>query len=291
MPTDPAPARFVAEVEALTSGRAFVELTGWRLVEVTGEDARAWLHDLVTADVRTMGPWTARRTLILTPTGRIRADLHVVATDAGFLLVQAPDQPDGADRILAPYVLSSDVSLSDASERRSAFAVLGAADLAGAEWWTPSVLDDGAGAVTPAGEPAGRLRAALLAEEGLLEASTAALEHWRIRRGIPRMGPDFGTDALPAEAGLEAAIDFTKGCFLGQESVAKVRNLGHPPRAVVPVRSRGAVRVGMPVFARDTQVGEVTSVASDGDVDAIVRVRWAAASDELSTPVGPLTLR
>jgi len=290
VPIEPSTAAIDAEAEALASGRAFVALDGWRLIEVRGADARAWLHDLVTADVRTLEPWTARRTLLLTPTGRIRADLQVAAADDGVLLLQAPDQPEPVDRILAPYVLSSDVSLDDASERVTAFAVLGAGDLAGAGWWTPSVLGEGAGVITPAGEPAERLRAALLAE-GLLPASAEAVERWRIRRGSPRMGPDFGNDALPAEAGLESVIDFTKGCFLGQESVAKVRNLGHPPRAIVPVRSRAPLSVGMPVFARGAVVGEVTSVAANGNVDAIARVRWAAAADDLSTEAGPLNLR
>lgn len=275
---------------ALEASRAFATLDLWRFVIVTGGDARTWLHDLVTADVRTLEPGTARRTLILTPTGRIRADLTVAATAEGFLLLQAPDQPDPVERVLAPYVLSSDVTLEDVSTRLAAFAVLGAGDLAGAEWWTPSVLGEGVGAVTSAGEPAERLRTALLGED-LVEASPDAVEHWRIRRGSPRMGPDFGTDALPAEVGLEGTIDFTKGCFLGQESVAKVRNLGHPPRAIVSVRSRAPLQVGMPVLARGSEVGEVTSVAADGEIDAIVRVRWAAAGDELSTIAGPLTLR
>ena len=277
------------QVAAIEAGRAFVELRGWRLVTVTGDDARTWLHDLVTADVRTLQPGTARRTLILTPTGRIRADLHAVEIDDGFLLLQAPDQPDAADRILAPYVLSSDVRLEDASDRRSAFAVLGAGGLDGPWWSSPSVLGVGAGAVTEAGEPANRLRSDLL-DEDLPEVSWDAIERWRIHRGTPRMGPDFGTDALPAEAGLEGVIDFTKGCFLGQESVAKVRNLGHPRRAIVPVRSGATVLVGMPVLAGGSEVGAVTSVAGDSG-DAIVRVRWAAAGEELSTAVGPLTLR
>jgi folate-binding protein YgfZ len=214
----------------------------------------------------------------------------VASIEDRFLLLQAPDQPDPADRILSPYVLSSDVVLEDASDRLTAFAVLGAADLGDASWWSPSVLGAGAGAVAPTGEPADRLRAALRAED-LEEVSADAVERWRIHRGWPRMGPDFGTDALPAEAGLEGTIDFTKGCFLGQESVAKVRNLGHPPRAILPVRSRAPIGIGMPVLAGSERVGEVTSVAGDGESDAIVRIRWAAASRDLSTPAGPLILR
>ena len=61
-----------------------------------------------------------------------------------------------------------------------------------------------------------------------------AYELWRIARGDPRMGVDFEAGSLPAESGLERLIDMTKGCFLGQESVAKIRNLGHPPTVLAP---------------------------------------------------------
>jgi folate-binding protein YgfZ len=285
----------LAQLEALERERAFAELGGWRLLAVRGADARGWLHDLVTADVRTLEPGAARRSLVLSPTGRIRADLHVALHGDGFLVLQDPVQPDPVEPILAPYVLSADVELVDVSDRLAAFAVLGR-DVReeGATVWTPSPLGVGAGVVVDAGEPVRRLRAALAAD--LVEALPEALERWRIRRGIPRMGSDFGTDALPAEAGLEGAIDFTKGCFLGQESVAKVRNLGHPPRVILSVRSGSPLAVGMPVrsgdaTAGDATVGEVTSVAADDGSLGIVRVRWEAADVRLVTPVGPLFLR
>ena len=103
---------------------------------------------------------------------------------------------------------------------------------------------------------------------------------------------DFGADALPAEAGLEDAIDFTKGCFLGQESVAKVRNLGHPPRVLLLLRSDAPMSAGAPVLKDGVGVGEVTSVAESTDgTDAIARVRWDAASGPLETRGRPLSLR
>ena len=71
-----------------------------------------------------------------------------------------------------------------------------------------------------------------------------AVEVWRIRAGRPRMGADFDRTAIPAEAGLEALIDTTKGCFLGQESVARVRNLGHPPRVLRHLQGDGQVDAG-----------------------------------------------
>jgi folate-binding protein YgfZ len=97
------------------------------------------------------------------------------------------------------------------------------------------------------------------------------------------MGADFGPDALPAEVGLESAIDVTKGCFLGQESVARVRNLGHPPRVLRHVRSTTTLEAGGPVIDDDEVAGVVTSAASDGaGTVAIVRVRWASASADLT---------
>jgi folate-binding protein YgfZ len=216
--------------------------------------------------------------------------VQVVARRDGFLLVQDGDQPDPVDTILDPYVLSSDVELDDVSGRYVAFAVLGGEAAEDGDAWTPSPVEVGAGLLAATGEPARRLRAGFRAD-GLTEAFPAALERWRIRRGVPRMGVDLGTDALPAEAGLDSAIDFTKGCFLGQESVAKVRNLGHPPRAVLPVRSERALRVGMPVEADGATVGEVTSVADDDPTLAIARVRWQAAGARLRTTSGPLSLR
>lgn len=266
------------QVDALEDGSAFAELSTWRAMAVRGDDAGAWLHDLVTADVEGLEPGQSHRSLLLTPTGRIRADFHIARTDDGFLLLQASDQTEAVDTILAPYVLSSDVELEDRTER-SAVVV------------TPSVLGAGFDLVLPPGAPVLRLRERLQ-EQGLVEVNPEDIETWRIRRGIARMGADFGPDALPAEAGLEGTIDLTKGCFLGQESVAKVRNLGHPPRVLRLVRSGAAIRSGAPVLARGVTVGEVTSAAErNGETDAIVRIRWDAASEPLSTEAGPLSLR
>jgi tRNA-modifying protein YgfZ len=280
------------QLDALEEGRAFAELVDWRKIAVRGGDARAWLHDLVTADVEGLGAGHARRSLLLTPTGRIRADFHVANDGGSFLLLQAGDQPEPVDTILAPYVLSSDVEVEDRTDRLALFAVLGgaAADDDGASVSSPSVLGPGRNVVV-ASDQARRIRARLTGL-GLDDASLDALESWRIRRGLPQMGRDFDRDSLPAEAGLEHTIDFSKGCFLGQESVAKVRNLGHPPRIVRHARSSAPVREGATVLATGSPVGEVTSAAVvDGATELIVRVRWEAAGKVLSTAEGPLHLR
>jgi folate-binding protein YgfZ len=274
------------------SERWFAELAGWRTIVVRGSAARRWLNDLVTADVQGLADGRSRRSLLLTPTGRIRADLHVAAVNGSFLLLQGPGQPEAVDAILGPYVLSSDVELIDRSERSVILGVLGRTPAPdGALVLAPSVLGSGHDVIVTAGEPERRLRDRLV-DRGWVEMGSGDLERWWIGNGIVRMGVDFGTDALPAEAGLEDAIDLTKGCFLGQESVAKVHNLGHPRRILLPVRSRRPMRPGDPVRAEGETIGEVTSaVERDGQTDAIVRVRWDAASRPMSTDGGHLSLR
>lgn len=101
------------QVRALDEGRAFVDGSGLRMVEVGGGDAAAWLNDLVTAGVEDLAENEAVRSLLLTPTGRVRADFHVARASERFLLLQDPDQPKAIDDLLEPYVLSSDVALRD----------------------------------------------------------------------------------------------------------------------------------------------------------------------------------
>jgi folate-binding protein YgfZ len=266
------------ELEALDEERAFVELSGWRTVELSGADASGWLHDLLTADVASLEAGESRRTLLLSATGRIRADLAVARRGEDLLLLQPTDQPQDIGSLLAPYTLSSAVVLSDSTNASTVFSVLGRAaeriDRPGLE---PSVLGPGLDIVTGADGEAGAMRDELLTT-GLVEVGPAAIEVWRIRRGLARMGADFDQNSLPAEAGLESAIAFEKGCFLGQESAAKIRNLGHPPRVLRHVWSEGPLAPGDPVLAGPTPVGTVTSAAPEsGRNVGLVRVRWEAA--------------
>ncbi|HET7928017.1 MAG TPA: hypothetical protein VFM40_00525, partial [Actinomycetota bacterium] len=104
-------AAFDEQLEALERERAFVDLRGWGLTEVRGADALGWLNDLVTASVGGLAEGEALRSFLLSPTGRIRADVRVLRAreGAGFLLLQDTAQPETIADLLAPYILSSDV--------------------------------------------------------------------------------------------------------------------------------------------------------------------------------------
>ncbi|MDQ3210129.1 MAG: hypothetical protein M3Q20_02965 [Actinomycetota bacterium] len=266
------------EIAALAEGRAAVDLSSYRKVQVQGSDARRWLHDLVTTDVASLTPGQARRSLLLDPTGHIRADVHVACDDDGFWLLQASDQLVHIGEALAPFVLSSDVRLADMTSERG-LASLGGEDTQG---FAPSTLGRGHDLLVGAG-----------ADLGALTDHTAvgadAVEVLRIREGRARMGHDFDGTSIPAEAGLEVLIDITKGCFLGQESVARVRNLGHPPRVLLHLTSPQAVAPGAEIAnpAGET-IGVVTSAATAeaGGTVLLASVRWAARDGTLLGPDG-----
>jgi folate-binding protein YgfZ len=232
---------------------AIVDLSSWRKVLVTGSDALDWLEDLVSAGLTEIRQQEARRSLLLTPTGRIRADFHVTPYEDGYLLLQDPVQPRAIDEVLAPYVLSSDVDLEELSD----------------------------------GPTAGRWSSDVLVPVGSTLYGPMDLEQfdeWRTRHGIPRFGIDLDDDSLPQEAGWDRFIDFTKGCFMGQEAMAKIRALGgHPTRVVLALRTKESVRAGDPLLAGGREVGVVTSAADDC---VLARVSWDARNSALRTANG-----
>jgi tRNA-modifying protein YgfZ len=262
-------------LERLRAGQAFVDLSHWRMVAVGGAEALTWLDALVSADLGGLAPGRAVHSLFLSPTGRIRAEFTAAAPGEAIVLLQDPDQRSILD-VLSPYVLSSDVELEDRSGRFGLFAFPARSsplDLSGTAYSAPSCQGPGVDVITLSQHPesfASRL------SESFAQASLDDLETWRILEGRPRFGVD-GLDAdLPQEAGLADAVSFDKGCFTGQEAVAKVRNLGHPRRLVVHLEARAPLTTGDRLVVDGTDAGELTSVAAEsGRWVALGRVAWA----------------
>jgi tRNA-modifying protein YgfZ len=265
-------------LKALREGRAVVDLTGWRKALVRGTDAAAWLNDILTSELSGLMAGEGRRTLLLSPTGRVRADLTVTPYRDGFLLLQDSIQAASIRDALAPYVLSSDVELADLSNTVG-LAAVPEASLEGMPTFRPSPLGTGFGVVVEEGSSPDL--------PGLVAATPEDFDTYRIELGVPRVGVDLGEDSLPHEAPLEEAIAQDKGCFLGQEAVAKVRNLGHPPFVVVALRGPAGLERGDPVVANGAEAGRITSaVGLDGGTAALARIRWAAREAALVTERG-----
>jgi len=227
-----------------------IDLAQWRRVFLSGSDAAEWLNDLVSAGI----DGESRRSLLLTPTGRIRADFHVLPQAEGFLLIQDPVQPKPIEQLLAPYILSSDATVQAPTDRGPQVAT----------WWGDTLKEVKTGFPPP--------------------MSLENFDVWRILQGIPRFGMDLDEDSLPQEAGWERFIDFTKGCFMGQEAMAKIRNMGgHPTRVVRALISDREIAVGEPIVADGVRAGAVTSAEG---MYIIGRVRWDARDETLRTEGG-----
>jgi folate-binding protein YgfZ len=263
------------------------DLSSWRAIAADGADGAAWLNDLVSADTSTLRPGEAARSLLLSPTGRVRAEFTVARTHEGLLLLQDPAQPKLVDALLAPYVLSSDVTLSDRTGQFALFAfptLTTAPEREGTSASAPSCLGAGVDLIAPVSR-----HDSLLAElqKDFTLADPDDLEAWRVDAGIPWFGSDATEDDLPQECGLASAVSFEKGCYLGQEAVAKVRNLGHPRRVLLPLETTSPTSPGDLVCANGSEAGTVTSAARAADRFVLLaKVRWDARDERLQTATG-----
>ena len=225
-------------VELLASGKAFADLTSWRKIAVSGADAVDWLNDLISADISDLASGRARRSLLLSRTGAVQAEFTVAVPGGNLLLIQDPEQPSVQD-LLERYVLSSDVELEDRTDQLALFAFPGRTsepDAPGTEVSVPSALGAGVALVALAEDHEPILsRLSKVYPVG----SPEDVEAWRIGAGIPRLGVDILDGDLPQEAGLREEVSLHKGCYLGQEAVAKLENLGRPRRVVVPFEAAG----------------------------------------------------
>jgi hypothetical protein len=274
-------------VEELVSGSAFVDVSSRRTIAVSGSQALEWLNDLVSAGLDDLAPGRSRPSLLLSPTGAVLAAFTVALVGGSIVLIQDPRQPRSIAGLLEPYVLSSDVRLDDRTGELAIFAFPGRTDVPdapGADPSAPSCLGVGADVISVA-EEHDRVLASLSAAAS--RASDDDAEAWRVAAAIPAVGVDTAEGDLPAECRLEEAVSFDKGCYLGQEAVARTRNLGHPRRLLVAVEGDGAVAPGDVVHAGDGETGSVTSTARvDGRTLALARIRWEHRDAPLRTAAG-----
>lgn len=272
----------------LEEGCGLADLSSSDWLEMRGEDRHRFLNGLITADVRDLEGGESRYGLFATIKGRILADVTVVAHDDGFWLRLPAGRGDAIREHLVEHVITDRVEVEPCDDR-GALLLLGAAAAAclksaledeqplpepGAH--RPAVL--GGTEVTVLAEPrlglpgwslwaGGDDLAALfrwLADrEGIEPIGSEAVERLRIERGIPRFGRDFGLETFPQEVGLDGAVSYEKGCYLGQEVIARIHYRGGVQRQLVRLAGEGAElpAVGETLVLEGEEVGELTSRA------------------------------
>jgi folate-binding protein YgfZ len=217
-----------AEQRALAAGGALVDRSHREVVRISGPDRLKWLNDLSSQKVDTLAPGVPAQTLLLDAQGRV--EHHLTLVDDG-TSVWAHVEPGTGAELIAFLDKMRFMLRVEVADLTPAYAVV-------------TLRPPGAGA--PADLPAGAIAigedllipreelAGLPAALGLRTAGLWAYEALRIEAHLPRLGFDTDHKTIPHEVGwIGAAVHLAKGCYRGQETVARVHNLGHPPRRLV----------------------------------------------------------
>ncbi|MGH3280224.1 MAG: YgfZ/GcvT domain-containing protein [Trebonia sp.] len=269
----------VREQRAMTEGQVLVDRSNRGVVKVTGQDRLGWLHSLTSQHIEHLAPGSTKEALVLSPQGRL--EHHLTLTDDGaatwfhtephtvkalvdflnsmrFMMRVEVEDLSGAmvvQTLAGPLPSDGGVLSRTASDAAPSANFLAKGEVA-AVTQNPFGID-----LITAPDAAGKLAATLPV------AGMWAFEAARIAARVPRPGLDSDHKALPHEIGLiESAVHLNKGCYRGQETVARIHNLGHPPRRLVFLHLDGSVdrlpAHGAPLTLEDgTQVGFVGSAA------------------------------
>jgi tRNA-modifying protein YgfZ len=238
----------VKEQRALEAGTAWADLSHFNIVAVTGEDRLKWLHDLTTQFVSDLQPGVWMPSLILDAQGHVEFQFNLVDDGTTTYLVLDPGYVEKLVEYLTKMKFMLRVDVRDAS---SEFVVLRA----------PGVADaiGGPFALVPRAE----VEEMKQTFGGVAtQVGTWALDAERVAKGRPRIGFETDHKSIPNELGvLNTAVHMKKGCYRGQETVAKIFNLGNPPRRLVMLHLDGS-DVGFPAAG--------TKVENDGVVVGFV---------------------
>lgn len=277
------------EQRALLEGKAWADLSHLHVIAVSGADRLKWLHDLTTQHLTelSVGQWSSA--LILDPQGHVEYQINLVDDGETSWLVIDPGHIENLISYLQKMKFMLRVDVRDASNE---FVVMRAP-----------------GPVTEIGGPFALVPRPELKDMQETFAATAmqvgtwALDAERVAAGRPRIGFDTDHKSIPNELGLlNKSVHMNKGCYRGQETVAKIFNLGNPPRRLVLLHLDGSQVVmpepGTPVMNGEIKVGFLGTVARHYElgpialavikrntpVDAQLTADGVAASQEVIVP-------
>jgi len=239
---------------ALRETVACIDLSARGRIKVTGEDRARLLHAMTTNHVSGLKPGESCYAFFLNAQGRILADATILCLDDHFLLDVEPELREFLIEHLDRYIIADDVVLEDVTAITSEHSLEG----------PQAPLGSGPATVraSTTGEPGIRIFGASTTPEAPL-ATPEDVYIVRHENFFPRFGDDFTSAHLPQETGITDALHFSKGCYLGQEIVERVRSRGHVNRILMGFRMEGEAPVGKgaKVTLEDNEVGEITSAA------------------------------
>jgi folate-binding protein YgfZ len=245
-------------------------------IDAIGSDGAEYLQGQLTNDVESVAVGEGQYAALLDRKGHMQSDMRVLRVgDEAILIDTEPAAKDQVLRHLAMYSIGRDVQVADATAERAAISLIGprASEIAA----TPPLPEfanepaaiagvdvlavgtrEGIDILHPVAERE-RILDALIAAGAVAVAAEAA-EILRVEAGAPRFGAEMDTATMPAEAGIvEAAVSFTKGCYIGQETVARLHYKGKPNRHLRGLRLSGAAAPGTALRLGEKEVGTLGS--------------------------------
>lgn len=275
-----------AEYAAVRRAVGVIDRGDLGVLEVTGRDRASFLHAMLSNDVKSLGPGGGRRAALLDVHGKVQVLLLVLAFEERLLVLTPPGMAAPTFEILDRYLFSEKAYFKDVSADVAALTLAGpeapslAARLAGAAvsegaWSHAAGTIDGAAVTVVRGDgetgeaevwligaagDGGRWWRAVMAA-GARPVGRAAEESLRLEAGTPRYGRDVDGTVLLPEIPLADLVSYSKGCYIGQEVVVRIRDRGHVNRHLRGLIVDGAVvpAAGARVSHGDAEVGRVTS--------------------------------
>ncbi len=289
------------EYRAAKSAAAFRLLKHRGKIRAKGPDHVSFLHAMLSNEVQRLEPRQGRYATFLTATGKMVADLYCYRFAESILLdLQKSLLADVIEKLEA-HLIMDEVELRDESEKYAHFGFIGpdarrlldsllegpspeeACSLAEvafdgrAAWWIAMHPEDPHDFEVMLPAAAGREFHDSLIASGPLELSPQTFHLLRLERGVPLFGVDMDQKNYPMEAGLERAISLNKGCYIGQEVVARATHIGGVPRKLrrlevegdVPPQARAEI-----LGPEDRPVGLVTSAALSPDMNRVIALGY-----------------
>ena len=263
-------------------------------LRVSGPQRLWFLHQVLTQSFEDIRPGDARDAAMITAHGRMTGYLEAVATEDAVLCHFEPELREGLIAEIRRYVFATQVELDDVTEE------MGLVLVAGAGWAAAPELVPGA-LVHPSdalGIEAAYLwveRAevppllAALDEAGFRPVPEDELEAVRVAHGRPRWGREMDAKTFPQEAAIDGrAVHYDKGCYLGQEAMAKIHFRGKVNRRLARIEGAAPLGSGAEIFHGDKKVGVITSASGDR---ALALIRYTVApGTEVSVAGSPATV-
>lgn len=276
------------EQASLAAGEGSVDLSHRGVLRITGEDRLTWLNSISSQKIDELSPRTSALNLILTPHGHVEHELHCIEDGEALWLIVEGDQVSAILAYLESMKFMAQIEIADVSKQYSViWEPTHDLDQSGLPTWLmPSFFAAGTMADTgesKGGDPAKYVpkrpaflvgREVIVPAEQALARMTAtgspagswALEALRTAAAVPRFGFETDHRTLPHEVGwLGAGVHLEKGCYRGQEAVARVHNLGRPPRCLVMLYLDGIdeelPKHGATVTIEAEEVGWIASTA------------------------------